>query len=181
VRFAPAKPQVSRKSAVYRTVTAEGLPVTLTLILRPCTKASQERAPLTAEMQVGQETFQGCAAPVPILGSTDLTMGVDIIGANFLGEVNSETLGFATEQELQESGGSARRYFRLESENVALNQASYSGRAEEGGERISITLRPFACRVHGTQYPLSASVVSGGQRFRGCAGARELPSPPSSR
>ena len=63
----PVAPVVSGRGATYKTKTAKGDPVTITLTLEPCTGTgeSDHDEPLAADVTIGSKTWHGCAGPKP--------------------------------------------------------------------------------------------------------------------
>jgi uncharacterized membrane protein len=63
----PVAPVVSGRGASYKTQTAKGEPVTIALMLEPCTGTgeSEHEEPLAIDLTIGSKTYHGCAGPKP--------------------------------------------------------------------------------------------------------------------
>ena len=58
-----AAPAVTAESAVWRSRTADGRPVVVTLTPGACNEAGEETHPLTARVEFNGRTHPGCAGP----------------------------------------------------------------------------------------------------------------------
>lgn len=58
-----AAPTVAADRAVWRTRTADGRPVTITLTPGECNEAGEESSPLTARVEFAGRSHPGCAGP----------------------------------------------------------------------------------------------------------------------
>ncbi|MDP3405111.1 MAG: hypothetical protein Q8S03_10505 [Brevundimonas sp.] len=70
LRSANPGPTVQGTTAVYAAATADGTALVVTLIATECSDGMSDRVyPLTARVEAGNETFNGCAASVAFLNS----------------------------------------------------------------------------------------------------------------
>ncbi|WP_122468506.1 hypothetical protein [Brevundimonas lutea] len=73
-RGANPGPMVQGTTAVWATATEDGQTLVVTLAATPCSDGMSDRAyPLTAQVEVGAETLNGCAAPQSTIDTTDET------------------------------------------------------------------------------------------------------------
>jgi uncharacterized membrane protein len=177
VRFDPAQPRVSGRVATYRTRSPEGLPTTLTLTFERCRAEGRQDEPVTALLQIGDRSLRGCADAVPILGTTDLSLGLELVGDRFRGFVNDERFGLSLGAGADSASSGARQFFVVQSRRVSGGRAVYTGSSEDGGARISATITSSRCRSGGASYPLAALISVGRTSYRGCAGPPNLPAP----
>lgn len=71
-RAANPGPVIQGTTAVYATATGAGTTLVVTLMDTDCSDGMSDRTyPLTARVEIGDETLNGCAAPVAFLDSTD--------------------------------------------------------------------------------------------------------------
>lgn len=71
-RAANPGPVIQGTTAVYATATGNGTALVVTLSDTDCSDGMSDRTyPLTARVEVGEETLNGCAASVAFLASTD--------------------------------------------------------------------------------------------------------------
>ena len=71
-RAANPGPQIAGTTAVWTTTTDQSLPLVVTITETDCSDGMSDRTyPLTARVQIGQETLMGCAASVDFLENTD--------------------------------------------------------------------------------------------------------------
>lgn len=72
-RAANPGPVIQGATAVYATATDQGAALVVTLIATECSDGMSERTyPLTARVEIGQETLNGCAASVAFLTTPPL-------------------------------------------------------------------------------------------------------------
>lgn len=70
LRSANPGPTVQGTTAVFAAATADGTALVVTLIATECSDGMSDRTyPLTARVEAGNETFNGCAASVAFLNS----------------------------------------------------------------------------------------------------------------
>lgn len=70
VRAANPGPTIQGTTAVYAAAGADGTALVVTLIATECSDGMSDRVyPLTARVEVGQQTLNGCAASVAFLNS----------------------------------------------------------------------------------------------------------------
>lgn len=65
-------PQIAGTTATWTTTTDQQLPLVVTVTDTDCSDGMSDRTyPLTARVQIGEETLMGCAAPVEFLTTTN--------------------------------------------------------------------------------------------------------------
>jgi uncharacterized membrane protein len=70
LRAANPGPTIQGTTAVYAAAASDGTALVVTLIATECSDGMSDRTyPLTARVEVGQQTLNGCAASVAFLGS----------------------------------------------------------------------------------------------------------------